>query len=197
MTTPNLIKILEDALTKQGSASTDFDLNKDIVLPEGRKLTPAAVLVAFRADTGNLILTKRSARLKHHPGQIAFAGGKQDPTDASPTAAALREVHEEIGLDPPQVQVIGALPSHETVTGYAITPVLAVVHGGFTPIPEAGEVSEVFEVPFNHVTNPVTFCVQGRHWNGRERYYYTVPYGPYYIWGATARILRALAERIT
>lgn len=197
MTTLDLIKILEDALTKQGSASTDFDLNKDIVLPEGRKLTPAAVLVAFRADTGNLILTKRSARLKHHPGQIAFAGGKQDPTDASPTAAALREAHEEIGLDPTQVQVIGALPSHETVTGYAITPVLAVVHGDFTPIPEAGEVSEVFEIPFNHVTKPATFCVQGRHWNGRERYYFTVPYGPYYIWGATARILRALAERIT
>lgn len=197
MTTLDLIKTLEDALTRQGSASTDFDLNKDIVLPDGRKLTPAAVLVAFRADTGHLILTKRSARLKHHPGQIAFAGGKQDPTDASPTAAALREAHEEIGLDPTQVQVIGALPSHETVTGYAITPVLAVVHGDFNPIPEAGEVSEVFEVPFNHVTNPATFCVQGRHWNGRERYYYTVPYGPYYIWGATARILRALAERLS
>tara|TARA_R110002096_G_scaffold288905_1_gene482864 strand:- start:4841 stop:5428 length:588 start_codon:yes stop_codon:yes gene_type:complete len=193
----DLIKSLENALSREGSASTDFDLNKDIILPEDRKLTAAAVLVAFRAGTGNLVLTKRSARLKHHPGQIAFAGGKQDSQDANPSAAALREANEEIGLDPTQVQVIGALPSHETVTGYAITPVLAVVHGDFIPVPEAGEVSEVFEVPFTHVINPAAFSVQGRHWNGRRRYYYTLPYGPYYIWGATARILRALAERMT
>lgn len=182
----DLIKTLENALSREGSASTDFDLNKDIILPEDRKLTAAAVLVAFRAGTGNLVLTKRSARLKHHPGQIAFAGGKQDSQDANPSAAALREANEEIGLDPTQVQVIGALPSHETVTGYAITPVLAVVHGDFIPVPEAGEVSEVFEVPFTHVINPAAFSVQGRHWNGRRRYYYTLPYGPYYIWGATA-----------
>uniref|UniRef100_UPI0040472472 CoA pyrophosphatase n=1 Tax=Yoonia sp. TaxID=2212373 RepID=UPI0040472472 len=193
----DLIKSLENALSREGSASTDFDLNTDIILPEDRKLTAAAVLVAFRAGTGNLVLTKRSARLKHHPGQIAFAGGKQDSQDANPSAAALREANEEIGLDPTQVQVIGALPSHETVTGYAITPVLAVVHGDFIPVPEAGEVSEVFEVPFTHVINPAAFSVQGRHWNGRRRYYYTLPYGPYYIWGATARILRALAERMT
>ena len=193
----DLIKSLENALSREGSASTDFDLNKDIILPEDRKLTAAAVLVAFRAGTGNLVLTKRSARLKHHPGQIAFAGGKQDSQDANPSAAALREANEEIGLDPTQVQVIGALPSHETVTGYAITPVLAVVHGDFIPVPEAGEVSEVFEVPFTHVINPAAFGVQGRHWNGHRRYYYTLPYGPYYIWGATARILRALAERMT
>ena len=193
----DLIKTLENALSREGSASTDFDLNKDIILPEDRKLTAAAVLVAFRAGTGNLVLTKRSARLKHHPGQIAFAGGKQDSQDANPSAAALREANEEIGLDPTQVQVIGALPSHETVTGYAITPVLAVVHGDFIPVPEAGEVSEVFEVPFTHVINPAAFSVQGRHWNGHRRYYYTLPYGPYYIWGATARILRALAERMT
>ncbi|WP_458792091.1 CoA pyrophosphatase [Yoonia sp. MH D7] len=197
MTTPDLIKNLTDALSKTGGASTDYDLNKGIILPADRKLTPASVLIAFRADTGNLILTKRSARLKHHPGQIAFAGGKQDPIDATPTAAALREAHEEIALDPAQVQVIGTLPCHETVTGYAITPVLAVVHGPFLAIPEIGEVSEVFEVPFAHVTNPGNFNVQGRRWQGHMRRYYVVPFGPYYIWGATARILRALADRMT
>lgn len=196
MATPDLPNILADALSKTGSASSDFDLNPDVELPAGRKLTPAAVLVAFRAETGNLILTKRSARLKHHPGQIAFAGGKQDPTDPTLAAAALREAHEEIGLNPAQVQVIGDMPAHETVTSFAVTPIIAMVQGDFTPVPEAGEVSEVFEVPFAHVTNPANFVVQSRRWQGRQRHFYTAPYGPYYIWGATARILRALAERL-
>ena len=195
--TTDLRQTLMDALSRTGRASSDYDLNKDVVLPQGRKLTPASVLIAVRADTGAVILTKRSARLKHHPGQIAFAGGKQDAGDADATAAALREAREEIGLMPDRVEVLGTLPAHETVTGYAVTPVIALVHGDFTPIPEAGEVSEVFEVPFAHVTTPSNFRVEGRRWQGRRRHYYVVPFGPYYIWGATARILRALADRVT
>lgn len=196
MVPSDLTQSLRDALSKTGSASSDFDLNPEFVMPQGRALTPAAVLIAFRRETGNLILTKRSARLKHHPGQIAFPGGKKDPTDPSLAAAALREAHEEIGLDPEQVTILGDMPAHETVTSYAVTPVLGIVTGDFTPVPEAGEVSEVFEVPFAHVTNPNNFIIESRHWQKRRRYYYTVPYGPYYVWGATARILRALAERL-
>ncbi len=180
-----------------GRASSDYDLNSDVALPEGRVLTPASVLIAVRAETGRVVLTKRSARLKHHPGQIAFAGGRQDPEDADAVAAALREAQEEIGLDPSQVDVLGTLPPHETVTRYRVTPVLALIEGGFDPVPEVGEVSEVFEVPLDHVTDPAHFLIQSRHWQGRARYYYTVPYGPYYIWGATARILRSLADRMT
>lgn len=196
MTRPELRQMLLDALSSEGSASSDFDLNKDVVLPAGRKLTPAAVLVAVRVETRSVILTKRSARLKHHPGQIAFAGGKQDPTDADPIAAALREAHEEIGLDPTLVDVVGALPAHETVTGYAVTPVLALIDGPFVPMAEEGEVSEVFEVPLAHLMTSVNFNIEGRIWQGKIRKYYTVPFGPYYIWGATARILRGLAERM-
>ena len=196
MVRPDLTTKLIDALSHTGGASSDFDLNPDVTLPAGRKLTPAAVLIAVREETGNLILTKRSARLKHHPGQIAFAGGKQDASDASLTAAALREAHEEIGLNPAQVNILGDMPAHETVTSFAVTPIVGIVHGDFTPVPESGEVSEVFEVPLAHVTDPANFSVQGRRWQGRQRYFYAVPYGPYYIWGATARILRALAERI-
>ena len=192
---PDLHKRLTDALSAAGSASSDFDLNKDVQRPDVR-LTPAAVLIAIHAETEMLILTKRSARLKHHPGQIAFPGGKQDPTDPTPTDAALREAHEEIGLPRGMVNVLGTLPSHQTVTGFQVTPVLAIVSGRFDPTPEAGEVSEVFQVPLSHVTDPAMFRVEGRHWQGRKRLYYTVPYGPYYIWGATARILRALAERM-
>lgn len=195
MTTPDLETRLRAALSAQGRASSDYDLNKDIVLPPGRTLTPASVLVAVRAETETVVLTKRSARLKHHPGQIAFAGGRQDPTDADAVAAALREANEEIGLDPGFVSVLGTLPAHETVTGYGVTPVLALITGPFTPVPEEGEVSEVFDVPLAHLVAAENYVVQSRHWQGKARHYYTVPYGPYYIWGATARILRAFAER--
>lgn len=197
MTALNLRETLIDALSKTGRASSDYDLNKDVALPADRKLTPASVLIAVRADTGNVILTKRSAKLKHHPGQIAFAGGKQDAGDADAVAAALREADEEIGLRAENIEVLGTFPAHETVTGYSVTPVIALVHGAFDPIPEAGEVSEVFEVPLSHLSNPGMFRVEGRRWQGRRRQYFVVPYGPYYIWGATARILRALADRMS
>ena len=192
---PDLYQRLMDALARPGRVSTDYDLNKDITVPQG-PLTPAAVLFAVQEDSETVILTKRSARLKHHPGQIAYPGGKQDPIDATLTDTALREAQEEIGLPPGQVEVLGVLPSHQTVTSYLITPILAVVRGPFTPTPEAGEVSEVFEVPLAHLTNPAVYRVEGRYWQGRRRLYYTVPFGPYYIWGATARILRAFADRV-
>ncbi|MTJ04697.1 MAG: CoA pyrophosphatase [Sediminimonas qiaohouensis] len=184
------------ALAHARTASSDFDLNPDVALPAERKLRPAGVLVALQETAGGLhvILTKRSSALKHHPGQIAFPGGKQDAGDADLTATALREAHEEIALHPDNVEVLGLLPPHETVTGFIVTPVLAKVHHPFQAIPEPGEVEEVFEVPLAHVANPSFYQVQSRRWRGQERRYYSVPYGPYYIWGATARMLRTLAD---
>ncbi|SEW42895.1 8-oxo-dGTP pyrophosphatase MutT, NUDIX family [Cognatiyoonia koreensis] len=190
---PDLQMILTDALSKAGSASSDFDLNAGIQLPKGRVLKPAAVLIGV-TENADVILTKRSARLKHHPGQVAFPGGKQDPTDATLTDAALREANEEIGLPVENVKPLGALPPHETVTSYKITPIVALIQGDFREIAEAGEVAEIFRAPLFHITNPANFRVEGRRWQGDIRHYYTVPYGPYYIWGATARILRGLAE---
>ncbi len=190
---------LARAVAKTLPASSDYDLNPELALPPGRVLRPAAVLVAIcdLPQGQSVLLTKRSSHLQHHPGQIAFPGGKVDATDASPEAAALREAHEEVGLNPAQVQIIGRLPRHETVTGFDVTPVLGYVRDSFIPIPEAGEVDEVFFTPLSHLADPANYRIEKRLWRGQWRRYYAAPLGPYYIWGATARILRGLAERLT
>ena len=190
---------LRKALNRAARPSSDFDLNPAITLPPGRMLRPAAVLVPvwLHPEGARLILTKRSSHLKHHPGQIAFPGGKVDETDDGVIAAALREAQEEVGLPPDHVEIAGTLPPHETVTGFTVTPVLGFIREAFTPVPEAGEVDEVFTVPLSHVLTPDNFAIERRRWRGEWRRYYAVPYGPYYIWGATARILRGLADRVT
>lgn len=186
------------ALSRPGRDTSDYDLNPAEPLTAGRRLRPAAVLVGFqpRRDGLQLILTKRASHLKHHAGQIAFPGGKIDGSDKDATGAALREAREEIGLHEGQVRIIGTLDPHETVTGFTVMPVLAAIDPSFCPTRQESEVEEVFSVPLSHVGDPGRFSVEGRIWRGQLRHYYTVPYGPYYIWGATARILRALADRM-
>ncbi len=194
----DLVDQLNTALSRPGDGSSDFDLNPDTILPEGRKLRDAGVLVPISVSTGRprLILTKRSSALKHHPGQIAFPGGKKDEQDADVAATALREANEEIGLPVSLPTVVGTLPRHETVTGFKVTPVVALIEREFTFQPEPGEVEEAFTVPLEHVLDPANYIVESRIWRGTRRYYFTVPFGPYYIWGATARMLRGLAARM-
>lgn len=194
----DLIDRVTKALSSTGSASSDFDLTQGLSLPQNRKLRQAGVLIAIsQGPVGEeVILTKRSSRLRHHPGQIAFPGGKLEPEDPDAIAAALREAEEEIGLQRAQVRVIGTMPDHETVTGFSICPVVGTIHGAFRPVAEAGEVEEVFRVPLAHVLDRARYSVESRIWRMQQRQYYTVPFGPYYIWGATARILRALADRV-
>ena len=186
------------ALDRPAGGSSDFDLNPSAMPHEGRVLRQAAVLVGLWEPAGRVevILTKRASHLKHHPGQIAFPGGKVEAFDAGPKAAALREAHEEIGLSLANVEVLAILPPHETVTGFAVTPVLGWIKDDFLAVRDPNEVEEVFTVPLAHLLSPDRYVIEGRVWLGQVRRYYAVPWGPYYIWGATARILRGLAERV-
>ena len=186
------------ALEAPAGGSSDYDLNPDAPRLGRQRLRPASVLVPLveRGGGVNLILTRRAALLKHHPGQVAFPGGKQEPGDATPLAAALREAEEEIALRPGQVEVLGGLDPHETVTSFAVRPFVGLVDPGFRAVPDPGEVEEVFEVPLAFALDPANMQVHGRVWQGVLRRYYVIPYGPHYIWGATARMLKALSDRV-
>jgi len=177
----------------------DHRLNPEMVDElKAAKLRDAAVLVPV-VDTGaeaRVILTRRTATLRRHSGQIAFPGGAVDPTDASMEDAAMREADEEIGLDPASVEPIGRLPDYLTTTGYRIAPVLSIVRPGFTTRINPAEVDAVFEVPLSFLMSEANHRRESRMWEGRERHYYTMPYGEWFIWGVTAGILRTLYERL-
>jgi 8-oxo-dGTP pyrophosphatase MutT (NUDIX family) len=162
--------------------------------PEG--LTPAAVLVAVirRPGGATVALTQRPTTMRAHPGQIAFPGGKIDPTDASALHAALREAREEVGLCPSLVEVLGALPAYGTRTGFAITPIVGLVDDRFRPVPEPGEVVEAFEAPFDFLMDQRNHKRLTRMADGVERAFWAVPWRERFIWGATAGILRGLSE---
>lgn len=157
----------------------------------------AAVLVPLvLRDQTTVLLTERTAHLSSHSGQIAFPGGKVDPEDADATAAALREAQEEIGLDARYVQVLGTLPTYTTGSAYIVTPVVALVHAGFTLTPNPDEVADVFEVPLAFLMNPANHRRHRVEWQGAQREWLSMPYpdplGERFIWGATAGMLRNL-----
>jgi 8-oxo-dGTP pyrophosphatase MutT (NUDIX family) len=162
----------------------------------------ASVLIALvpRAEI-TVLLTQRTDHLTDHPGQISFPGGRVDPGDADAAATALREAHEEIGLETPFVDVLGALPTYTTGTGFIVTPVVALVRPGFTVQAEPFEVAEVFEVPLSFLMNPANHRRHAIEINGASRQFLSIPWDGldeagqprrYFIWGATAAMLRNL-----
>jgi 8-oxo-dGTP pyrophosphatase MutT (NUDIX family) len=193
-----LIQKINSNLSKYGSCSSDFDLNPDMLFDQKSNFLEASVLIpvlTFKEDL-EILLTKRSVNLRDHPGQIAFPGGKKEQCDNNPMETALREAEEEIGLKTSDVEVISSLPTHKTATGFTIKPFIGLVREPFKKILQRGEVDEVFTVPFDHILDEKNFTIQRRKWNGAERRYYIVPFGPYYIWGATARILMNLSQAL-
>ncbi len=178
-----------------GNQRGDDDLNPGMLSAVGH-LVDAAVLIPLirRREGPHLLLTRRTMSLSAHAGQIAFPGGRIEAWDASPTAAALREAEEEVGLPPKNVEVIGRLDTYITRTGYRVTPVVGVSDPQKRLDPNPHEVAEVFEVPLGFLLDPAVREVHTRRYDGRDRYYYAFPYGNYYIWGATAGMLVNLVE---
>lgn len=157
----------------------------------------AAVLVPIVLGAEpSVLLTKRTSHLSKHAGQVSFPGGRIDPEDSGPEAAALREAQEEIGLDAASVGVLGRLSDHVTGTGYRITPVLAVLPPALTYQLSPHEVDEIFELPMHVVLDPDAPRRQRQHVNGIWREYWVWPHPDHFIWGATAAILVQLARRL-
>ncbi len=163
---------------------------------------PAAVLAAFvLGPRPGVLLTKRTAHLSTHAGQVAFPGGRIDASDASAEAAALREAQEEIGLDPARAEIIGRLGDYLTGTGYRITPVIAALLGahdlpGLRLIPSPHEVEAVFLLDLEVLLDPAAPRRRRAHYRGRWREFWVWPHPEHYIWGATAAILVQIAERL-
>ena len=174
----------------------DPEASDEALAAPALRLRRAAVLVPLvaRADGLSVLLTRRTDHLSSHAGQISFPGGRAEELDSSPIETALREAEEEIGLHRRHVEIVGVLPEHITISAYRVTPVVALVQPPFELSADPGEVAEIFEVPLgflmageNHQRRSVVLPDSG----GKRRFY-AMPYKDYFIWGATAAMLRNL-----
>jgi 8-oxo-dGTP pyrophosphatase MutT (NUDIX family) len=161
-----------------------------------RTLITAAVLfpIVLRENGPTVLLTQRTEHLRDHAGQISFPGGRAEAADASPVETALREAREEIGLDSRHVEIAGFLPEYRTATGYRITPVVGFLTPPFETRPDPFEVAEIFEVPLAFLLDPANRRRYSRESHGKTRHFFAMPYGRFFIWGATAGIIVSLAQ---
>lgn len=173
----------------------DSDLNPGMA-PARSPLTPAAVLIPLvpRGACLNVILTRRTAHMRDHGGQIAFPGGRADPGDLDPVDTALRETAEEVNLPRERVRVLGRLAPYITRTGYEVTPIVGAVLPPVDLRPEPFEVEEIFEVPLAFLLDRANHQRHARDLAGVRREFCAMPYGGYYIWGATAGMIVSLVD---
>jgi len=201
---PNLRQLLSQRLlaapATRGSIRSDRDLNPDWsadLAPADMREAAVLVPIIERQSETTILFTKRTDHLSKHAGQIAFPGGRLDQTDPGPVEGALRETEEEVGIPSAHVDVVGFLDPYETGTGYRIQPVVGLVAPGFTVTINPYEVAEVFEVPFSFLMDQQNHRQHKVMWQGKHREYYAMPYDDYYIWGATAGMLKALYDRLS
>jgi 8-oxo-dGTP pyrophosphatase MutT (NUDIX family) len=170
---------------------------RDVAAPAGAP-TPAAVLLPIinRPSGLTMLLTQRTAHLRDHAGQVSFPGGRCEATDASPQATALRESHEEVGIEPGQVEILATLPDHFTGTGFCVTPVVGLVSPPLNLRLDDFEVAEVFEPPLNFLLDPLNYRHHQIEVEGVARTYWAVPWQGYFIWGATAGMLVSLRDHL-
>lgn len=169
------------------------------LLPDGVDgLRPAAVLVGLvdRGEGLQVLLTRRTEALRHHAGQISFPGGSIEARDADPVAAALREAREEIGLQPAQACALGYLDPFVTITGFHVFPVVAAIAPSFSPVPDPGEVDEVFELPLDFLMDPANARQLLVDYRGSQRTLVEFVHQHYRVWGATAAMLVNLRHRL-
>jgi len=175
----------------------NLDELSDLLPPEQRR-TPAAVLVALvpRERDTHVLLTRRHEGLSTHAGQVSFPGGRADSDDRGPLATALREAEEEVGLRADWLQPLGFLDRYDTISGFRVTPLVAVLHPEYRPALQPGEVAEAFEVPLGFLRDPANLERREVDYRGRLRSYVQFRYGSHLIWGATAAILTDLSRRL-
>lgn len=168
------------------------------LLPDESTLRDAAVLIGVRenADEPSVLLTVRHAGLRQHAGQVSFPGGSIDPDDVDPVAAALREANEEIGLQQEQTQPLGYLDPLDTITGFHVYPVVALIDADFVATLDPREVSDLFEVPLSYLLDARSVQTMSREFAGRMRSYHQFDFEPQRIWGATATMLVNLRQRL-
>ena len=175
----------------------DFDLNPDQKPRDAKLLSPAAVLVPIvQRPEPTILFTQRTEHLSRHAGQVSFPGGRAEVDDTSLVATALRETHEETGIEATFVTIAGFLEAFETGTGYAILPVVGLLTENFSLAPDANEVADIFEVPLAFLIDPKNRQRQSREFQGRMRNFYSFTYKERYIWGATAAMLVNFGDRL-
>ena len=183
-----------------GHASGDRPPWRDWRPAPGAVIRPAAVLIAVTDRPGHpdgpgVLMIQRPTTMRAHPGQAAFPGGKLDAGE-TPIEAALREAHEELGIDPARVRIVGETDLFRTGTGYDVTPVLAVVPGDIAITPNPGEVAQWFEPPFGYILDSANQARRAADWGGRAGEYVEILWSGHRIWGVTGGIIANLAHRI-
>ncbi len=173
-----------------------FDNGKDVTHELPLKASAVLVPIVERGNDFSILLTKRSAQLKSHSGQVSFPGGRCDEQDLHAMETALREAREEINLPSENVEVVGAMEDYETVTGFSVAPVVGFVNPDFEIVRQEEEVADVFEVPLDFVLDENNHKVETVYWKGADRHYYVFPHDEHKIWGATAAMLVRFAKLV-